>query len=125
MLDSIIKTLVGNLDEKRAYRRMMKRANALPKEYRYAFTKMRDYLYTVGYSVSGTQENIDLALFDGLIDLLETGAAEHRTVPALTGGNVAAFCDELLRAHAMNQSAQKKRLNETIREQIPKENRPC
>ena len=125
MLDSIIKTLVGDLDEKRAYRRMMKRANALPREYRYAFFKMRNYLFAVGDSVSGATGNVDLALFDDLIDLLETGAAEHRTVPALTGGNVAAFCDELLRAHAMNQSAQKNRLNETIREQIQKENRPC
>jgi DNA-binding ferritin-like protein (Dps family) len=28
---------------------MMKRANALPKEYRYAFRKMRDYIFTVAY----------------------------------------------------------------------------
>ena len=121
MFDSFIKTVVGDLGDKRAYRQMMKRANALPKEYRYAFAKMRDYLYTVGYSVSGTQENIDLALFDGLIDLLAAGAAEHKSVPELTGGDVAAFCDELLRAYAPNKVAQKSRLNETIREQLPKE----
>ncbi len=121
MLDSFIKTVVGDLGDKRAYRQTMKRANALPKEYRYAFAKMRDYLYTVGYSVSGTQENIDLALFDGLIDLLAAGAAEHKTVPELTGGDVAAFCDELLRAYAPNKPVQKDRLNKTIREQLPKE----
>ncbi len=121
MLDSVLKTVVGDLGDKRAYRQMMKRANALPKEYRYAFNKMRDYLYTVGYSVSGAQENIDLALFDDLIDLLAAGAAEHKSVPELTGGDVAAFCDELLRAYAPNKVAQKSRLNETIREQLPKE----
>ena len=83
MLDSVLKTVVGDLGDKRAYRQMMKRANALPEEYRYAFNKMRDYLYTVGYSVSGAQENIDLALFDDLIDLLAAGAAEHKSVPEM------------------------------------------
>ena len=125
MLDSIIKTVIGDLDEKRAYRGVMRRANALPKEYRYAFAKMRNYLYTVGYSGAGATGNVDLALFDGLIDLLEAGVAEHRTVPELTGGNVAAFCDELLRAYAPNEAPQKDRLNKTIREQIPKEEKPC
>lgn len=125
MFDSIIKAVLGNLDEKRDYRRTMRRANALPKEYRYAFRKMRSYLFTVGGSVSGAAGNVDLALFDGLIDLLEAGAAERRTVPELTGGNVAAFCDELLCASSLNQPAQKTRMNETIREQLPKEKKPC
>jgi len=121
MFDSIIKTVVGDLGDKRAYRRTMKRANALPREYRYAFAKMRDYIFTVGASVSGAAGNIDLALFDGLIDLLEAGAAEHRTVPELTGGDVAAFCDELLRASAPNETARRKSQNQTILDSIPKE----
>lgn len=121
MFDSMIKALVGDLDEKRAYRHAMRRANALPKEYRYAFRRMRSYIFTVGASVSGAAGNVDLALFDDLLDLLETGAAEHKSVPELTGGDVAAFCDELLRAYAPNTAAQKNRLNETIREQLPKE----
>lgn len=121
MLDSFIKTVVGDLGDKRAYRQMMKRANALPKEYRYAFNKMQHYIYTVGVPGGDGSTPVDLALFDGLIDLLAAGAAEHKSVPELTGGDVAAFCDELLRAYAPNKAAQKNRLNETIREQLPKE----
>jgi len=125
MFDSIIKTVIGDLGDKRAYREMMKRANALPKEYRYAFRKMQNYIYTVGVPGGDVSGCVDLALFHGLIDLLEAGAAEHKSVPELTGADVGAFCDELLRAYAPNETARKNRLNETIREQLPKENESC
>jgi DNA-binding ferritin-like protein (Dps family) len=125
MLNKIIKAVIGDLDEKRAYFRVMRRANALPREYRYAFRRMRTYIYTVGYPGAGADGSVDLALFDGLLDLLETSAAARRPVTQLTGENVAAFCDELLRAYAPDEAAQKNRLNETIRENIPKENKPC
>ncbi len=121
MFDTMIKAVVGDLGDKRAYREMMKRANALPREYRYAFRKMRDYIFTVGVPGGNVSGCVDLALFHGLIDLLEAGAAEHKTVLELTGADVAAFCDELLRVYAPNEAAQKNRLNETIREQLPKE----
>ena len=125
MFDTMIKAVVGDLGDKRAYREMMKRANALPKEYRYAFRKMRDYIFTVGVPGGDVSGCVDLALFHGLIDLLEAGAAEHKTVPELTGADVAAFCDELLRAHAVDEATWRKNQNQTILDSISKENEPC
>lgn len=48
MFDSIIKLIIGNLDDKRAYKQMMKRVNALPNDYKFAFRKIQHYIYTVG-----------------------------------------------------------------------------
>ena len=67
MFEQLIKMLAGDLNEKRAYRRIMRRANTLPKEYRFAFRKMRNYIFTVGYSGTGAMGDVDLALFDGLV----------------------------------------------------------
>ena len=125
MLDGLIKTLVGDLDEKRAYRKTMRRANALPKEYRYAFRKMRSYMFTVGVADGNRSGAIDLALFSDLIDLLESSADRHRTVLELIGGDVGAFCDALLRASANDEAAQRQRWNQAIPDSIPKENTPC
>lgn len=48
MIDNFIKLIIGDLDEKRKYKQMMKRVNALPKDYSFAFKKIQKYMYTVG-----------------------------------------------------------------------------
>ncbi len=41
MLDSIIKLIIGDLEEKREYKQMMKSVDALPKDYKFAFRKIQ------------------------------------------------------------------------------------
>lgn len=48
MLDSIIKLIIGDMEEKRAYKQMMKRVDVLPKDYRFAFRKIQHYMFSVG-----------------------------------------------------------------------------
>ena len=49
MLDSIIKLIIGDLEDKRAYKQMMKRVNALPKDYRFTFHKIQHYMFSVEF----------------------------------------------------------------------------
>jgi len=81
-------------DEKREYRRQMARVEALPEDYRYVWKKIQSHMWKFaggsGYDMMRVQ--IDL------IDLFEEGAAQHRGVLEVTGDDVAAFVDELLRS---------------------------
>jgi DNA-binding ferritin-like protein (Dps family) len=80
--------------EKRKFRQMQKRAKALPAEYTYVFNKIQRYMWMH----SGGSGMDMLPIFTDLLDLFETGAAEGKRVLQVTGEDVAAFCDELLRS---------------------------
>ena len=79
--------------EKRKFRQMQKRAKALPAEYAFVFNKIQRYMWMH----SGGSGMDMLPIFTDLLDLFETGAAEGKRVLEITGEDVAAFCDELLR----------------------------
>ena len=86
----VLKKLVG---DKKEYRQMMARVKALPEDYQFVFRKMQDYMWSFaagdGYDMMEIQYE--------LIDLFEDGAAGGKHVLEITGKDVAAFCDELLR----------------------------
>ena len=85
--------LSRTLREKRAYRQMMARVNALPEDYRYVFKRIQRHMWMFS---SGAWQDM-MAVHTDLVDLFEAGAAEGKPVLAITGQDVAAFCDELLR----------------------------
>ena len=45
MIDNFIKLVIGDLDEKREYKQVMKRVDALPKEYRFALKEIQKYIF--------------------------------------------------------------------------------
>lgn len=120
MFDSIIKLIIGALDEKRAYRRMMKRVNALPKDYKFAFRKMQHYMYSVGASGGDVTIFTDVTMFTDLVELFETSAAEGRQVLDVIGSDVGKFCDELMRAF-INTETLREKLNKEVLEKLNKE----
>lgn len=79
--------------EKREFKHMQERAKALPEDYRYVYHKIQYYMW----SHSGGSGMDMLPIFTDLLELFETGAAEGKRVLEVTGEDVAAFCDELLR----------------------------
>lgn len=113
MAKSLIELVVGNLDEKRAYRRYMKRVNALPKDYRYAFQKMQHYLYNIDLTGCET-------LFPDLVELLEASAAEGKPILDVIGMDVAGFCDALVRASAPDTRTPREKFNQEILEHFRK-----
>jgi len=79
--------------EKRKFRQAQERVKALPEEYRYVYHKIQSYMWM---SSGGSGMDMMPILAD-LLDLFETGVAEGKRVLEITGEDVAAFCDELLR----------------------------
>ena len=104
---SIVELVIGNLDEKREYRSMMKRVNALPADYRYVYKKLMNYSYNFdcGNSLQST-----------LLELFEESAADGRPVREVVGKDTAAFCDGLMRVNAVQQVSLKKQMNQEIAE---------
>ena len=85
-----IEKIAGN---KKEYKRMMARVAALPEDYQFVFKKIQGYMWKFA---SGDGLDFLKIQYD-LIDLFETGAADGKQVLEITGEDVAAFSNELLR----------------------------
>jgi DNA-binding ferritin-like protein (Dps family) len=59
-----------------------------------------------------------IQIFSGLLDMFEAGAAEKKPVLEITGGDVAAFCDELLSNVKTYTENWREKLNRDIREKL-------
>lgn len=123
MIDNFIKLVIGDLDEKREYKQMMKRVDALPKEYRYALKKIQKYMYTVGAPGGNMTIFSDMTTFTDLVDLFEVSAADGRKVIDVIGSDVDKFCDEFMRAHSTDSETLREKLNKEIMEKFNKEGR--
>mgnify|MGYP001098619032 CR=1 FL=1 len=110
MIKSILEVVLGDLDEKSAYCKKMKRVKALPENYRTAFRKIQKYLYHHG------EEGWNMAIFDDLIDLFETSAADGKDLSDVIGNDAAKFCDELILAANTNRKTRRDKLNQEIAE---------
>jgi DNA-binding ferritin-like protein (Dps family) len=102
--------------EKRRYKQQEERVEALPDDYRYVYRQIQQYMW----SNSGGSGMDMLPLFTDLLDLFETGVAEGKRVLAVTGEDVAAFCDELLRNAKTSTGKHREALNRDIRNKLGK-----
>ena len=101
------------MKEKREYKAQMARVEALPEDYRFVYKKIvgQMWKFAGGSGMDMLQIHLDM------LELFESGAAEGKQVLEITGEDVAAFCDELLRnartytedwRASLNKSIQKK-----------------
>lgn len=123
MIDNFIKLIVGDLNEKREYKQMMKRVDALPKDYKFAFKKIQKYMYTVGAPGGDVSIFTDMKMFMDLVDLFETSVADERAVVDVVGSDVSKFCDELMSAYTSKTETLGEKLNREIMEKFNKEGR--
>lgn len=121
MIDNFIKLVIGDLDENRKYKQMMKRVDALPKEYRFALKEIQKYMYTVGAPDGDMTMFSDMTTFTDLVDLFEASAADGRKVIDVIGSDVDKFCDEFMRAHITDSETLREKLNKEIMEKFNKE----
>ncbi|WP_026571692.1 DUF1048 domain-containing protein [Sediminibacillus terrae] len=103
--------IIGNLEEKREWKAMEARAKALPNEYHQAYKAIQKYMWTSGGLTDWKETS---RIFHGILDLFEEGAADGKKVTDLTGEDVAAFCDELVKDSKTWQDKYRTKLNETI-----------
>lgn len=123
MLNSILKLIIGDMEQKRAYKQIMKRVDALPKDYRFAFRKIQHYMYSVGSTDGSTTMFSDLSMFTNLVELFEISAAEGKQLLDVIGTDVSKFCDEFIQAAATNTETIREKLNKEIMEKFDKEGR--
>ena len=121
MLDSIIKLIIGDLEEKRVYKRFMKRVHALPNDYRFAYHKIQHYMYCVGPPGGDMTIFTDMTMFTELVDLFEASAAEGRQVLDVIGSDVGKFSDDFMRASVTNANTLRAELNKEVLEKFIKE----
>lgn len=89
-MDNVLKRILG---DKKEWRGMEARAAALPSDYRIVYGEIKKYMwkFTAG-------DGLDIvALLKDLLGLFETAAADGKRALEVTGEDVAAFGDELLR----------------------------
>ena len=80
------------VEGKKQWRAHMARVKALPPDYEIVYKEIMKYLFKVG--------PVDLAdgrLLSDLVDFFEEGVAAGKGVLEVTGNDVAAFCDELVK----------------------------
>lgn len=81
------------IEDKKEWRAHMQRVKALPKDYQIVYKEIQKYLFKVG--------PIELAegigLLSGIVDFFEEGAVLGKGVLEVTGRDVAAFCDDLIK----------------------------
>ena len=106
-MSKIINTLIGDLNEKKKYRENEKRAKALPAEYAQAYSEIKHYLWN-------TSGILTIEPLVSLVDMLEEAAANGKHVVDITGPDVAAFADELVRGESSYKDQQRKKLNDKL-----------
>ena len=80
------------IEGKKLWRAHMARVKALPPDYQIVYKEIQRYLFKVGGIGSP-----DGCLLSGIVDFFEEGAAAGQGVLELTGRDVAAFCDGLVK----------------------------
>ena len=104
------------IESKREYKQQMARVEALPKDYQYVFKKIQGHMWMFA---AGSGYDMMKIHYD-LIELFETGAADGKHVLEITGEDVAAFCDELLRSASTYTENWREALNRDILRKIGK-----
>ncbi|MCL2153967.1 MAG: DUF1048 domain-containing protein [Oscillospiraceae bacterium] len=105
------------MEGKRKYKAHMARVKALPEDYQFVFDKIQHYMWM---HAGGDGMDI-LKIHYDLIQLFEESAATGMHILSVTGDDVAAFCDELLRNAKTYTENWRENLNRDIMRKLGKE----
>jgi len=106
-MNNFLNRIIG---DKKEWKAMEARANALPRDYRIVYGEMKSYMWRF---TSGDGMDI-VAVLKDVLGLFETSAAKGKSVLDVTGEDVAAFCDERLRDTASYQDKWRSSLNRDV-----------
>lgn len=100
--------------DKKEWRKMEKRAKALPHDYQVVYDEIKNYMFKFSAG-----SGMDLAaILKGLLELFEEGAMDHKQVLEITGKDVAGFCDELLKSAKTYPENWRQKLNRNVMAKI-------
>jgi DNA-binding ferritin-like protein (Dps family) len=109
-MSDFISKIIG---DKKEWKAMEARAKAFPHDYRVVYGEIKQYVW----KSSGLGS---LEVFKGLLDLFEEGVANNKRVLEITGDDVAAFCDELLKGEKTYTEKWREKMNYDIAKKIGK-----
>lgn len=115
-MNNFLKKIIG---DKKEWKKMEARAKALPKDYQVVYDQIKHYIWKSS-GLSSTD------IFKGLLDFFEEGAANGKRALEITGNDVAAFCDEILRDEKREKTYTERwreNLNHDIAKKLGKENK--
>jgi len=107
-MSDFIKKITG---DKKEWKAMEARAKALPHDYQVVYEEIKQYIWKSSGLAS-------IEVFKGILDLFEEGAANNKGVLEITGDDVAAFCDELLKGEKTYTEKWREKLNNDIARKI-------
>ncbi|MCU6711371.1 DUF1048 domain-containing protein [Paenibacillus sp. J5C_2022] len=81
------------IEGKKKWRALVARVKALPQDYQMVYKEIQKYYFKVG----PVEIAEDMGLLEGIVELFEEGAVMGKGVLEVTGSDVAAFCDELIK----------------------------
>jgi DNA-binding ferritin-like protein (Dps family) len=101
------------IGDKKEWKEMEARAKALPDDYQIVYGEIKQYVWK-----SSGLGAIDV--LKGLLDLFEEGACNGNGVLEITGDNVAAFSDELMRGAKTYTEDWRAQLNQNVANKLKK-----
>ena len=104
------------IEGKKEWRAHMARVKALPKDYQIGYKEIQKYLFKVG-PVELTEGT---GLLSGIVDLFVEGAALGKGVLEVTGSDVAAFCDDLIKDSKTFADTLQESVNQEINKAVKK-----
>ena len=110
-MNDFINKIIG---DKKEWKAMEARANALPKDYQVVYDEMKQYIW------KRSPETASMDILEGLLNLFEKGVAAGKSVLEITGKNVAAFCDEFLPDEKTYVDTWRETLNNTVAKKLGK-----
>jgi DNA-binding ferritin-like protein (Dps family) len=81
------------IESKKAWNSHVARIKALPEDYQIVYKEIQKYLFKVG----PIELNEGIGLLSGIVDLFEESSVMGKGVLEVTGRDVAAFCDDLIK----------------------------
>ena len=113
-MDNFLTKIFG---DKKEWNSMEARAKALPRDYQIVYGEIQQYMW----KLTGGDGLDIVAILKDLLGLFETGAADGKHPLEVTGEDVAAFCDELLRNANTYTENWRKALNRDVMKKLQSE----
>jgi DNA-binding ferritin-like protein (Dps family) len=113
---SIQDIIEGKKKWKKEWRAHMARVKALPQDYQVVYKEIQRYLFKVG-PVELTEGT---GLLSGIVGLFEEGAASGKGALEVTGNDVAAFCDDLVKDSKTHADIYQESVNREVDEAMKK-----
>jgi len=114
-MNKFLKKIIGDIEDKKEWNTMEARAKALPHDYRVIYNEIKQYLWSGAGPLDSSTD-----IFKGLLELFEEGVANNKPVLKITGNDVAAFCDELVRGEKTYAEHLRGKLNRDIAKKLGK-----